>query len=381
MQKINSVIPFNKPWITDLEEAYVLDALKSSRLSGDGPYTHKVEEAFRRRFGIERFLLTSSGTDALELAFLVAKIEPGDEVITPSFTFSSTVNAFMLRGAVPVFCDIRPDTMNLDEKKIEALITPKTKAIVTVDYAGIPCDMDPILTLADAHQLLVIEDAAQSVGSTYKGRPCGLLGHMGCYSFHETKNFCMGEGGAAIFTTQEDLREAEMIREKGTNRKEVLKGLVDKYTWHRVGSSFLPSDLLAALLAAQLERYEEIFDRRMAVWQTYYDGLAQAQEQRWLKRPVVPAYCTHNAHMFNIQLPTPKDRDELMSKLKERGISTYICYVPLHSAPLGLNLGESSCPVTEDLGARTLRLPLYAQMEPADALRIVHEITDILGRR
>lgn len=374
------MIYFNKAWITEKEEEYVLDCLRNEKLSGDGKYTKKVQQQFKDRFGIDRMLLTTSGTDALELAFVTAGIGYGDEVITPSFTFSSTVNAFMLSGAKPVFCDINPDTMNIDENLIEGLITEKTKAIIVVDYAGFPCEMDKIMEIGRKHNIVVIEDAAQSVGSTYKGKQCGTLADFGCFSFHETKNFCMGEGGATVFNNDKDFDLAEIIREKGTNRRQVLKGLVDKYTWHSVGSSYLPSDLLAAILAAQMERYDEIFERRMNVWNIYHEGLKELEADKKLKLPVIPKDVTHNAHMFNIQLPTSEIRDKLIDELKKREIISFICYVPLHSAPMGLKLGykPEDCPVTEDIGNRTLRLPLYAEMTTEDAKYVVDSIIEIL---
>jgi len=374
------MIYFNKPWITKKEEEYVLDCLKNSKLSGDGKYTKKVQQQFKDRFGIDRMLLTTSGTDALELAFVTAGIGYGDEVITPSFTFSSTVNAFMLSGAKPIFCDIKQDTMNIDERLIEGLISSKTKAIIVVDYAGFPCEMDEIMSIAKKHNLIVIEDAAQSVGSTYKGRQCGTLADFGCFSFHETKNYCMGEGGATVFNSDKDLHHAEIIREKGTNRNQVLKGLVDKYTWHEIGSSFLPSDLLAAMLAAQMDRYDEIFERRMNIWNCYYKELKELEEEGRLRLPVIPKDVTHNAHMFNIQLESTEDRDKVIDGLKEKDIISYICYVPLHSAPMGIKLGYKAedCPVTEDIGQRTLRLPLYAEMTTDDALKVTNELKRIL---
>ena len=374
------MIRFNKPTITNLEEKYVIDSLRNGIHSGDGKYTKRVYQLFQDRFGIENMLLTTSGTDALEMASILANLVPGDEVITPSFTFSSTVNAFLLRGAKPVFCDIREDTFNLDEDKIEALLTEKTRAIYTVDYAGIPCDMDKINEVARKHDLIVIEDAAQAVGSTYKGRYAGTLSHYGCFSFHETKNFSMGEGGAIVVNEKEQMDRAEIVREKGTNRRQVLKGLVDKYTWHDIGSSFLPSDLLAAMLAAQIERYDEIFEKRMKIWNTYHNNLSDLEDMGILRLPVIPDYVEHNAHMYNILLPSDKIREDLINKLKERGIMAYICYVPLHSSPYGLSLGNkpSDCPVTERVGNTALRLPLYADMLEEDALYVVKNIKDIL---
>ena len=333
------MIPFNKASITETEIKFITDVLRNSKLSGDGVYTMKVYEFFKTRMGINNMLLTTSGTTSLEMASILANLEPGDEVIVPSFTFSSTVNAFMLRRAVPVFCDIRKDTMNIDETKIEDLITSKTKAIYAVDYAGVPCDMDVINEIARKHNLIVIEDAAQSVGSTYKGVYAGKLATFGCYSFHETKNYSMGEGGAIVLNDPSYLDRAEIIREKGTNRRQVLKGMVDKYTWYDIGSSFLPSDVLAAMLYGQLVRYDEIMNKRKKVWNTYQNELIDLDRKEWLRCPIVPDYVEHNGHMYNIILPTGEIRTKLVDRLKEAGIYAYICYVPLHSAPMGLKLG------------------------------------------
>lgn len=374
------MIPFNKASITTLEEQYLLDALHHSKLSGDGKYTARVYDQLAQRFGLKNVLLTTSGTTALEMASILSNLEPGDEVIVPSFTFSSTVNAFLLRGAKPVFCDIRPDTMNLDEKEIEKHITSKTKAIYCVDYAGIPCEMDEINAIAKKHDLVVIEDAAQAVGSTYKGRCAGTLSLFGCYSFHETKNYVMGEGGAIILNDESYLDRAEIIREKGTNRRQVLKGWVDKYTWYDVGSSFLPSDLLAAVLSAQLDRYDEIMEKRMRIWNTYHEQLLPLEQAGKLRRAIVPEHVQHNGHMYNILLPSDAVRTRLVEELKEKGIMAYICYVPLHSSPMGQKLGfhAEDCPITEDYGARVLRLPLYADMSQNDAEAVVHAISEIL---
>lgn len=374
------MIPFNKASVTALEEKYVVDALHNSKLSGDGKYTMRVYEQVKERFGIENLLLTTSGTTALEMAAILINLEPGDEVIVPSFTFSSTVNAFLLRGAKPVFCDIRPDTLNMDEKLIEGLITPKTRAIYCVDYAGIPCEMDEINAIANKHGLFVIEDAAQSIGSRYKGQWAGTLAEFGCYSFHETKNYVMGEGGGIVLNQAKYLDRAEIIREKGTNRRQVLKGWVDKYTWHDIGSSFLPSDLLAAVLSAQLDRYDEIMAKRVAVWETYHEQLKPLEAAGKLRRSFVPEHIQHNGHMYNIVLPSDAIRTKLVEDLKAQGIMAYICYVPLHSAPMGQKLGwkPEDCPVTEDYGARTLRLPLYADMTVQDAQRVVDAIGQCL---
>ena len=370
------MIYFNKASISSLEEQNVLDALKNSKLSGDGKFTMKVYEQFKKRFGIENMLLTTSGTTALEMASILVDLQPGDEVIVPSFTFSSTVNAFLLRGAVPKFCDIRRDTFNMDETLIENLITYKTKAIYCVDYAGIPCEMDAINSIADKHGLFVIEDAAQAVGSLYKNHYAGTLSEFGCYSFHETKNYIMGEGGGIVLNKAKYLDRAEIIREKGTNRRQVLKGWVDKYTWYDIGSSFLPSDLLAAVLSAQMDRYDEIMNKRMIVWNTYQEQLEDLEKQDLLRRPILLDNIKHNGHMYNIILPNDKVRTDLVNKLKADGIMAYICYVPLHSSPMGKKLGwkEQDCPITEDLGARTLRLPLYADMTKQDAEMVVEKV-------
>ena len=374
------MIFFNKASVTALERDNLMDALYHSRLSGDGKYTMRVYEQMKRLFGIEMMLLTTSGTTALEMAALLINLEPGDEVIVPSFTFSSTVNAFLLRGARPVFCDIRPDTLNMDETLIEGLITSRTRAIYCVDYAGIPCEMDTINAIARKHGLFVIEDAAQAVGSKYKGRYAGTLSEFGCYSFHETKNYVMGEGGAIVLNEEKYLERAEIIREKGTNRRQVLKGWVDKYTWHDIGSSYLPSDLLAAVLSAQLERYEEILQKRMVVWNTYHEQLEPLERAGKLRRAVVPEEVEHNGHMYNIVLPTDEIRTRLVEELKKRDIMAYICYVPLHSSPMGKRLGwkPEDCPVTEAYGSRVLRLPLYADMTTEDTERVVNEIQRIL---
>ncbi len=372
------MIPFNKATITDLEERYVIDAMRNSKLSGDGKYTMRVYEQIRERFGIKDILLTTSGTTALEMSAILIDLDPGDEVIVPSFTFSSTVNAFLLRRAKPVFCDIRPDTFNMDENLIESLITPNTKAIYCVDYAGIPCDMDVINAIADKHWLFVIEDAAQAIGSKYKGRWAGTLSEFGCFSFHETKNYVMGEGGAIVLNEEKYLDRAEIIREKGTNRRQVLKGWTDKYTWHDIGSSFLPSDVLAAILSAQLDRYDEIMDKRMRVWNAYHKQLKPLEDRGDLRLAIVPDYAEHNGHMYNIVLPTDDTRTRLVDFLKERGIMAYICYVPLHSAPMGRRLGNKAedCPVTEDLGNRVLRLPLYADMTEADTDKVIAAVNE-----
>ncbi|MEG2522322.1 MAG: dTDP-4-amino-4,6-dideoxygalactose transaminase [Lachnospiraceae bacterium] len=374
------MIKFTKSSVTKKEEEYVLDVLRNSILSGDGNYTFKVYEDFKRLFGIETMLLTTSGTTALEMASLLIDLQSKDEVIVPSFTFSSTVNAFLLRGAIPVFCDIREDTMNIDENLIESLITSNTKAIYAVDYAGIPCEMDKINAIADKYGLFVIEDAAQAVGSFYKGRPAGTLSEFGCYSFHETKNYVMGEGGAIVLNKKKYLERAEIIREKGTNRRQVLNGVADKYTWHDIGSSFLPSDILAAILHAQLERYEEIMEKRVKIWNAYYDGLEELEKSGKLRRLTVPNEVQHNGHMFNIVLPSAACRTRFIADMKEHEILTYIAYIPLHSSPMGEKLGwkPEDCPITEDLGNRTVRLPLYPDMLEDEVKKVIAMIYKVL---
>lgn len=375
------MIYFNKASITNLEERYLVDALHNSKLSGDGKYTMKAYDQFKKRFDIDRMLLTTSGTTALEMASILIDLAPGDEVIVPSFTFSSTVNAFLLRGAAPIFCDVRADTLNMDETLIEELITDRTRAIYAIDYAGVPAEMDVINGIADRHGLFVIEDAAQAVGSKYKGRWAGTLSEFGCFSFHETKNYVMGEGGAIVLNEEKYLDRAEIIREKGTNRRHLMMGLVDKYTWHDIGSSFLPSDLLAAVLCAQMERFDEIMKSRMNVWDSYQAAFEPLEKAGALRRLTVPEGVEHNAHMYNIVLPDENTRSRLSGSLKERGIIAPICYVPLHSAPMGRKLGfdAADCPVTEDLGNRTLRLPLYAGMTNEDIARVVEGVFCALG--
>ncbi|MDR1800529.1 MAG: dTDP-4-amino-4,6-dideoxygalactose transaminase [Lachnospiraceae bacterium] len=371
------MIPFNKASLSDIEKEYVLDAMETAHLSGDGKYTFKVYDFFKERFGIENFRLTTSGTTALEMAAILTRIGPGDEFIVPSFTFSSTVNAFLLRGATPVFCDIRKDTYNIDESLIESLITDKTKVIITVDYAGIPAEYDKINEIAKRHSLLVVADAAQSVGSTYKGEYSGNLAPISCFSFHETKNYCMGEGGG-IVVRPDDLDRADIIREKGTNRRQVLNGMTDKYTWHDIGSSFLPSDVLCAMLYAQLTRYDEIMEKRRNIWYGYLQGLENLEKKGFFQLPSVPEGIIHNGHMFNICLNKAKDRDDLVTFLNGLGIKAYVCYVPLHSSPMGKTLGWDTgmLPVTEFCGGTVLRLPLYADMTYSD----VSEVCDGIGK-
>ena len=374
------MISFNKPSITDLEKKYIADSL-SKKLCGDGEYTKKACRIFGDKFGIDNILLTTSCSHALDMTAILADFKEGDEVIVPSYTFVSTVNAFVLRGAKPVFCEIEKETMNIDANKIEELITPRTKAIYPVHYAGVICDMDRICAIAKQHNLKVIEDAAQAVGSLYKGRyPAGTIGDMGCYSFHETKNYSMGEGGAIIVKDKELFRQAEIIREKGTDRSQFIRGEVDKYTWKAIGSSFLPSDILAAMLCGQMERFDEIMQKRMHVWNSYNEAFAELEQWGKLIRPHIPDYATHNAHMYYIILPTKEIRDNLILKLREKGVQSVFHYIPLHTAPMGERFGykEGDLPITEEYAGRLLRLPMWADLTEEDAETVIKSVKECL---
>ncbi len=373
-------IPFNKPFIIGKELEYITQAVELGHLSGDGPFTKKCHAWIEEAFGAKKALLTHSCTAALEMAAILADIQPGDEVIMPSYTFVSTANAFVLRGAIPVWCDIREDTLNIDETKIEALITSKTKAIVPVHYAGVGCEMDAIMEIAERHNLLVIEDAAQAVNVTYKGRYLGTIGHFGCYSFHETKNFISGEGGALVINDDRFQERAEIIREKGTNRSQFFRGEVDKYTWVDCGSSFLPSELVAAFLYAQLEEADKINEKRLSIWNVYYKGLNPLADAGKLRLPVIPSECEHNAHMFYIVLPTAEQRDALIASLREQGIASVFHYIPLHTAPMGQKVQPvvPSLPVTEAIAPRLLRLPMFYDLTKAQALNVCERIEELL---
>lgn len=354
--------PFNFPSITQLEQRLVSQAL-SGKLCGDGAFTKEACVLFEKKTGISGMILTTSCTHALELAALLCGIEPGDEVILPSYTFSSTANAFLLRGARIVFCDIRSDTLNMDENLLSGLITAKTKAIIPVHYAGVPCEMDIITSIADKHGLFVVEDAAQAVGSSYKGRPCGTISDFGCYSFHETKNYSMGEGGGIVIRNEQLRKQAEIMREKGTDRGSFLRGEVDKYTWRLTGSSYLPSDVLAAVLCAQLQRFDDIMQSRMQVWNAYHGAFEPLEQYGW-QRPSIPEYATHNAHMYYLLVPSNAERVRFIAALKERGIQAVSHYEPLHAAPMGRQLGywPEDLPITQDLASRLIRLPMWVGM-------------------
>ncbi len=374
------MIPFTRVSMTDVEKKYINDALENNKICGDGKYTKLCNEWFKENCNIENFLLTTSGTHSLELAALLAELQPGDEVLVPSYTFVSTADAILLRGAKPVFVDIDKRTFNMDVDKIEGKITEKTKAIFPVHYAGVACDMDRIMEIAKKHNLIVVEDAAQGVLAYYKGKPLGTIGDYGCYSFHETKNYVMGEGGAVIVKEKNKFEEAEIIREKGTNRSQFIRGDVDKYTWHMVGSSYLPSDILAALLYGQLNRADEIMEKRMHIWNTYNDAFASLEAEGKLIRPYIPEYAKHNAHMYYIVLPTAEVRNNLMDQLKANGIGATFHYIPLHTSPMGIKLGYKAgdLPVTEEYANRLLRLPLYADMAEEDIQFVCDNVIKLL---
>ena len=376
------MIPFNKPHMTGRELYYIAQAHFNQMLAGDGPFTKRCHAWLEAKTGCRRALLTNSCTAALELSALLLDIQPGDEVILPSFTFVSTANAFALRGAVPVFVDVRGDTLNLDERLVEAAITPRTKAIVPVHYAGVACEMDTLLAIAQQHALSVVEDSAQGVMACYKGRPLGSLGHLGAYSFHETKNVISGEGGALLVNEPQYVDRAEVLREKGTDRSRFFRGEVDKYTWQDIGSSFLPGELIAAFLWAQLEEAESVTQGRLRSWQIYHDLLAPLEDQARLRRPIVPAECSHNAHMYYILLPDTPTRDGLMHELRGRGIYAVFHYVPLHSSPAGRRLGRTpqELPVTDSVAGRLLRLPLWSGISVDEQATVVSAIADYLQR-
>ena len=358
-------IPFNKPYMTGKELWYIAQAHTHGHLAGDGRFTKKCSAWLEARTGASKALLTHSCTAALEIAAILANIQPGDEVIMPSYTFVSTANAFVLRGAVPVFVDIRPDTLNIDENLIESAINDKTKAIVPVHYAGVGCEMDTIMAIARKYDLLVIEDAAQGVMSTYKGRALGSIGHLGCLSFHETKNIIAGEGGALLVNDASLVERAEIIREKGTNRARFFRGQVDKYTWVDIGSSYLPGEVIAAFLYAQMEEADEITRRRLALWNTYHTWFAEHEERGKLRRPLIPSQCAHNAHMYYLLLPDMARRTALIGSLHEAGIQTVFHYIPLHTAPEGLRSCRTygDLTVTVDVADRLVRLPMWLGLE------------------
>jgi dTDP-4-amino-4,6-dideoxygalactose transaminase len=370
-------IPFNKPFMTGKELFYIAEAHFNNMLAGDGPFTKKCHAWIEKKTGAKKALLTHSCTAALEMAAILADIQPGDEVIMPSYTFVSTANAFVLRGGIPVFVDIRPDTLNIDETLIEAAITPRTKAIVPVHYAGVACEMDAIIAIAEKHNLLVIEDAAQGIMSTYKGRALGAIGHLGCYSFHETKNIISGEGGALLINDERFVERAEIIREKGTNRGQFFRGQVDKYTWVDVGSSYLPGELVAAFLWAQIEDAQTITQKRLDVWHQYHESLAQLEYGGKLRRPVIPEGCQHNAHMYYLLMDSLDERSCFINAMKQLEVNCVFHYVPLHKSPYGQKVSRThgSMHITENLADRLIRLPMWIglQSEMPTLLQKIHD--------
>ena len=370
------MIGFNVPPVIGTEEKYVKKAIASHKICGDGEFTKRCSKWMEEKFNAKSVLLTTSCSSALEMSALLADIKPGDEVIMPAYTFVSTANAFVLRGATVVFVDIRPDTMNIDEKLIEDAITDKTKAIVPVHYAGVSCEMDTIMDIAKRHNLKVIEDAAQGVMAKYKEKYLGTIGDIGCYSFHETKNYSMGEGGAVVFKDNKYTDLAEIIREKGTNRSQFFRGQIDKYTWVEYGSSYLPSDINAAYLWAELEQADEINNNRLETWNFYNDNLKELEEKGFIERPYIPKECEHNAHMYYIKTKDLKERTKLIKFLKENGVEAVFHYVPLHTAPAGQKYGRfhGEDQYTTKESERLMRLPMYYGLKQEDKEKVVELI-------
>lgn len=373
-------LPFNKPYMTGKELFCIAQAHFNAMLAGDGSFTKQCHSWLEEKTGAHKALLTHSCTAALEMAAMLLDIQPGDEIIMPSYTFVSTANAFVLRGGIPVFVDIREDTLNLDERLIEAAITSRTKAIVPVHYAGVACEMDVIMAIARRHDIRVVEDAAQGVMAEYKGRPLGSIGDLGAYSFHETKNVISGEGGALLVNDPALAQRAEIIREKGTDRSRFFRGEVDKYTWQDIGSSFLPGELIAAFLWAQLEEAGAITDARLESWNHYHRSLAPLEARGVLRRPIVPAGCDHNAHMYYVLLPDADTRNRVMRRFKDGGIGAIFHYIPLHNSPAGMKFGRTHgrLPITESVAARVLRLPLWVGITNAQVSQVVDTLATVL---
>ena len=375
------MIDFNKPPYVGNELEYIRQAVENRKICGDGPFTKRCNAWLEERFHAQKALLTTSGTTALDMAMLLCELKPGDEVILPSYTFSSTATAAVLAGAKLVFVDVRPDTMNIDETKIEAAITERTKVIVVMHYAGVACEMDAIMDLARRHGLMVVEDAAQGVMSTYKGRALGTIGDFGCYSFHETKNYSMGEGGALIINNEAYNERAEILREKGTNRSKFFRGQVDKYTWVDFGDSYLPSELNAAYLWAQLEQADAINENRLATWNAYAEAFAPLKAQGKLELPVIPEDCVHNAHMYYLKLKNLQERTAFINYMKENDVHTVFHYVPLHSAPAGLKFGRFAGEdvYTTKESERLVRLPLYYGLAQEDLEKVIRLVYDFFA--
>lgn len=376
------MISFNVPPEIGTELTYIKQAMDNHKICGDGEFTKKCSSWLEENFHAHRAMLTTSGSSALDMAAMLCNLKPGDEVILPSFTFSSTANSFVMAGAKLVFVDVRPDTMNIDETKIEAAITEKTRVICPVHYAGVACEMDTIMEIARRYGLLVVEDAAQAVMSTYHGKALGTIGDFGCYSFHETKNYSMGEGGAILINNPDYVEKAEIMREKGTNRARFFRGQVDKYTWVDWGDSYLPSDINAAHLWAQLEQAEKINNSRLAVWNRYYQEFAPLQEAGKISLPVIPEGCCHNAHMFYLKCRDLSERTEFISFMKSRGIQCVFHYIPLHSAPAGLKFGEfhGEDRFTTAESDRLVRLPMYYGMEEQDLQQVIRAVKDFFHK-
>ena len=375
-------IPFNRPFIAGKELYYIAQSVAFGNIAGDGFYTKRCVQLLEEQFGIHRVLMTPSCTAALEMAAILCDLSPGDEVILPSYTFVSTANAFVLQGAKPIFVDIRPDTLNLDENLIEQAITARTKVICPVHYAGVACEMDRIMEIAERYNLLVVEDAAQGVNASYRGRALGSVGHLGAYSFHETKNYICGEGGALCINDKRLVERAEIIRDKGTNRQQFFRGVVDKYTWVDIGSSYVPSEICSAFLCGQLEMLEPISNRRREIFESYARRLEPLISAGLAHGPVIPLECKTNYHMYYILLPDRETRDALMSYLRSRGIMAVFHYIPLHTSPMAKKLGcdQRSLPVTEDLSGRLLRLPFYHELTEDDLATVVREIVEYFRR-
>ncbi|MBC2732263.1 dTDP-4-amino-4,6-dideoxygalactose transaminase [Thiobacillus sp.] len=373
MSRTNQIIPFNWPYMTGKELYYIAEAHFNGKLAGDGPFTKKCHKWLEEQTGTAKALLTHSCTAALEMTALLLDLKPGDEVIMPSYTFVSTANAFVLRGVVPVFVDIRPDTLNIDETRIEEAITSRTRAIVPVHYAGVGCEMDVILDIANRRGLSVIEDAAQGLMASYKGQPLGAIGDFGAISFHETKNVISGEGGALLVNSARFAERSEIIREKGTDRSRFFRGQVDKYTWQEVGSSYLPGELIAAFLWAQMEEANEITARRMAIWNDYHGALQSIEEKGLIKRPTVPDHCVHNAHMYYVLMSDPGARTHALEVMKNAGINALFHYIPLHDSPAGKRFGRVSGEMryTNSIAQRLIRLPLWVGLSDKDVSRVV----------
>lgn len=370
-------IPFNRPTLEGREREYIVDAVNRGHISGDGHYTHRCQAFLESLLGVPKVLLTTSCTHALEMCAILLNGHEGDEVIVPSFTFVSTVNAFVLHGFQPRFIDIRPDTLNLDESRLEAMITPRTRAIICVHYAGIGCEMSTITDIADRHGISVVEDNAHGLFASYKGKYLGTFGRLATQSFHETKNFTCGEGGALLVNDPDHVQRAEIIREKGTNRSRFFRGQVDKYTWVDVGSSYLPSDILAAYLYAQFEACEQIQDKRRRLWEYYYNSLSEWAAEHNVGLPTVPPYCQQSYHMFYLIMPSLEERQELIAYLKQRGVLSVFHYLPLHLSEMGRRYAAQAdaCPITEDISDRLLRLPFYNSLTQVDQDRVVDAVT------